>query len=334
MTVQTPSSLAVRLLWLAPGLLVAGPSTGAPPVGGTAGRHPTAIATPRLLETSADPSTTDPSTTDPPTEPDYIECTADAPIRLAPNACVNQATVDAIDQGWHLDVNPDGTYTWTPPPSYNPTTGQWGNFDGSTQACNPTIEVKLKQAALAGSQVTRAISDKQMQYPQTDPIEVVNNPQKDGAGGVCTIDVFAFDLGRLLGSTYEQIKNMIDMLSNLSVDSLFGAACKVVNSIFGNLQNQLLSELQSHTPLTAFQQFVNSLTVGYIAPLASFTSYGSTVRPTTATLAGIVTSNPLQVSYVPDKGYVYLADLGSGNLLVVTISETPLSPADTVTPTP
>ena len=264
----------------------------------------------------------------------YVECTPNAPIRVASNTCVNQETVNAIDGGWNVSFDDNGAPTWKPPASYNPTTGQWGSFNGAAQACNPTIEVKLKQAALAGSQLTRAISDKQLSYPQTDPIEAVNNPQKDGAGGVCTIDIFAFDLGRLLGSTYDQIKNMIDMLSNFSVDSLFGAACKVVNSIFGNLQNQLLNELQTHSPLSQFQQFVNQLTVGYVSPLASFTGYGSAVRPTTATLPGIVTADPLQVSYVPGKGYVYMINTGAGNMLVVNISQTPLSPADTVTPTP
>ena len=179
---------------------------------------------------------------------------------------------------------------------------------------------------MAGSQLTRAISDRQMNYPRVDPIEAVNNPRKEGYGGVCTIDLFAFDLGRLLGSTYEQIKNLIDTLSNLSVDHLFGAACRVVNTVFGNLQNQLLQELQTHSPLTPFQQFLNTLTVGYIAPLQSFLSYG--VRPTTATAPGIVTDHPLKVSYVPGKGYVYMADLGSGHLMVVDISQTPLAPGD------
>lgn len=262
----------------------------------------------------------------------YIECNPSAPIRIAANACVNQETVNAVDGGWNVQFLDDGTPVWKPPATYNPTTGQWGSFNGAAQACNPTIEVKLKQAALAGSQITRAISDKQLAYSQTDPIEAVNNPKKDGAGGVCTIDIFAFDLGRLLGSTYAQIKNMIDMLSNLSVDSLFGAACNVINNIFGNLQNQLLNELQTNSPLSQFQQFVNQLTVGYISPLTSFTAYGSGIRPTTATLPGVLTANPLQVSYVPGKGYVYAVDMGSGNLMVVNISQTPLSPADAVAP--
>lgn len=187
----------------------------------------------------------------------YIECNPSAPIRIAANACVNQETVNAVDGGWNVQFLDDGTPVWKPPATHNPTTGQWGSFNGAAQACNPTIEVKLKQAALAGSQITRAISDKQLAYSQTDPIEAVNNPKKDGAGGVCTIDIFAFDLGRLLGSTYAQIKNMIDMLSNLSVDSLFGAACNVINNIFGNLQNQLLNELQTNSPLSQFQQPVD-----------------------------------------------------------------------------
>jgi len=269
-----------------------------------------------------------------PTEPGYVECTAEAPIRLAPNACANQATVDAINGGWNLTINPDGAYTWTPPPTYDPTTGGWGIFNGASQTCDPNIQVKLQQAALAGSQLTRAISDRQLAYSQTDPIEAVNNPKKDGAGGVCTIDLFAFDLGRLLGGAYGQIKNLIDMLSHFSVDSLFGAACKVVNTVFGNLQNQLLAELQTNSPLSQFQQFVHSIQVGYVATLASFTAHGAGVRSTTVVVPGLLTGNPLQVSYVPGKGYVYMADMGVGNLLVVKISQTPLSPADAVAPTP
>ncbi len=265
-------------------------------------------------------------------EPGHVECTAEAPIRLAPNACGNQAVVDAINSGWNLTVNPDGTYTWTPPPTYDPATGGWGTFDAASQTCDPNIQVKLRQAALAGSQLARAISDRQLGYSQTDPIEAVNNPKKDGAGGVCTIDLFAFDLGRLLGGTYEQIKNLIDALSHFSVDSLFGAACKVVNTVFGDLQNRLLADLQTHSPLSPFQQFVDRLAVGFVAPLASFVGYGAGVRPTTATVPGLLTGNPLQVSYVPGKGYVYLADMGSGNVLVVNISQTPLAPADAVSP--
>ena len=272
------------------------------------------------------------SATDTQNDPDYVECTAEAPIRLAPSVCVNQAAVDAINSGWNLTVNPDGSWTLTPSPTYDPTTGSWGTFNGASQTCDPNIQVKLQQAALAGSQLTRAISDKQLGYSQTDPIEAVNNPKKDGAGGVCTIDLFAFDLSRLLGSTYEQIKNLIDMLSKFSADSLFGAACKVVNTVFGNLQNQLLADLLTNSPLSQFQQFVNSIQVGYVAPLASFAAHGSGVRSTTATVPGLVTGNPLQVSYVPGKGYVYMADMGSGNLLVVKISQTPLSPADAVSP--
>jgi len=270
--------------------------------------------------------------TDPQNDPDYVECTAEAPIRLAPSVCVNQAAVDAINAGWNLTINPDGSWTLTPPPTYDPIAGSWGTFDGASQTCDPNIQVKLQQAALAGSQLTRAISDRQLGYAQTDPIEAVNNPKRDGAGGVCTIDLFAFDLGRLLGGTYEQIKNLIDTLSDFSVDSLFGAACQVVNSLFGNLQNRLLQELESNSPLTQFQQFVNSIQVGYIAPVASFAAHGAGVRSTTATVPGLVTGNPLQVGYVPGKGYVYLADLGSGNGLVVKISQTPLAPADAVTP--
>ena len=269
-----------------------------------------------------------------PSEP-LTECPPTEPHRIGADLCMSQEALDRINDGWQARVDPaTGQVTWTPPPSYDPVTGQWGHFSAATQACDPQIEVQLKQAALAGSQLTRAISDRQLAYAQTDPIEAVNNPRKDGAGGVCTIDLFAVDLGRLLGGTYEQIKNLIDTLSQFSVDSLFGAACQVVNSLFGNLQNQLLQDLQSHSPLSAFQQFVNALTVGYLSPLQSFLGHGLTVRPTVATIPGIVTAHPLQVSYVPGQGYLYLADFGSGNRLVLHISSTPLAPGDAVAPTP
>ena len=302
----------------------------ADPVGGPASDP--GGGTPTGGETTAPTGGETTGATDLQTDPDYIECTAAAPIRLAPSVCVNQAAVDAINSGWNVAIHPDGSWTLTPPPTYDPIAGRWGTFDGASQTCDPNIQVKLQQAALAGSQLARAISDRQLGYAQTDPIEAVNNPRRDGAGGVCTIDFFAFDLGRLLGSTYEQIKNLIDALSEFSADSLFGAACQVVNTVFGNLQNQLLAELQTNSPLTPFQQFVNSLQVGYVAPVASFAAHGAGVRSTTATVPGLLTGSPLQVSYVPGKGYVYLADLGSGDLLVVNISQTPLSPADAVTP--
>jgi hypothetical protein len=269
-----------------------------------------------------------------PSEP-LTECPPTEPHRIGADLCMSQEALDRINDGWQARVDPaTGQVTWTPPPSYDPVTGQWGHFSAATQACDPQIEVQLKQAALAGSQLTRAISDRQLAYAQTDPIEAVNNPRKDGAGGVCTIDLFAVDLGRLLGSTDEQIKNLIDTLSHLSMDGLFGAACQVVNTVFGDLQNELLQEVQNSAPLTGFQQFVKALRVGYIAPLQSFLGYGLTVRPTVATIPGIVTAHPLQVSYVPGQGYLYLADFGSGNQLVLHISSTPLAPGDAVAPTP
>ncbi len=321
---------AARLMADPVGGSTSAPSGGTPTSEGTTAPTSGGTTAPTSGGTTAPTSGGTTSATDTQNDPDYVECTAEAPIRLASSVCVNQAAVDAINSGGHLAVNPDGSWTLTPSPTYDPATGSWGTFNGASQTCDPNIQVKLQQAALAGSQLTRAISDQQLGYSQTDSIEAVNNPKKDGAGGVCTIDLFAFDLGRLLGSTYEQIKNLIDTLSHLSADSLFGAACKVVNTVLGNLQNQLLAELQTNSPLSQFQQFVNSVQVGYIAPLASFVSYGSGVRSTTATVPGLVTGNPLQVSYVPGKGYVYMTDLGSGNWLVVKISQTPLSPADAV----
>ena len=263
------------------------------------------------------------------------ECPPTEPYRVGADLCMSQEAIDRINDGWQASVDPEtGNVTWTPPPTYDPVTGQWGNFSAATQACDPNMEIKLKQAALAGSQLTRAMSDRQMSYPEVDPLAAVNNPQGDGYGGVCTIDLFAFDLRRLLGGTYDQIRNLIDTISHLSMDSLFGAACQVVNTVFGDLQNQLLQEVQNSSPLTAFQQFVNALHIGYIAPLQSLTSYGLTPQSTTATLPGVVTTQPLQVAYVPGKGYLYLADFGSGNRIILHISPTPLIPEDAVRPSP
>ena len=330
----------VRFFWIVP-LLVAGTAGAAPPVGWVVDGLP-AVVTPRSLETgttdsgistTSTTSTTSTSTTDSGTtgtDTTLAACPPEAPYQLGPTLCGDQTIIDQIESGWQVEVDAEGQVTLIPPPTYDAGTGQWGNFDAATQGCNPNIAVKLKQAALAGSQVTRAISDRQMDYPQTDPIEVVNNPRKDGAGGVCTIDLFAFDLARLLGSTYEQIRNMIDQLSQLSVDSLFGAGCRVVNTIFGDLQSQLLQDLSNHAPLTGFQQFLSALRVGYITPLTSLTRYGNGTQASTATVPGIVTTQPLQVSYVPGRGYVYGVDLGEGNVLVVRVSATPLVPADAV----
>lgn len=325
------------------GIAQAAPPLGFPAPTAARGAVQTAPGDPRSVTNAAaqaDPQPTgnspegqEPGPTSPTQQPAQTIVCEPGSIPVGPKTCASQEIKDQIDQGL-ITIDENGGITIVTPPGWDPVTGQFGSFDPATQPCDPKVEVKLKQAALAGSQVTRAISDKQLGYSQTDPIEAVNNPKKDGAGGVCTIDLFAFDLGRLLGDTYAQIKNLIDILSNLSVDSLFGAACKVIHSIFGNLQNQLLQELQNHSPLTLFQQFVNQLRVGYVAPLVSWTSYGATVRPTTATVPDVSSLSPLHVSYVPGKGYVYLADVGSGNWLVVKISQTPLAPADAVTTTP
>ena len=330
-------------------MLVASPSFATPPVGGSSDLDPTATIAPRAADiptaTGTGTASGDTVTTGP-GEPaatgtgtasgggdPLTACPPETPYQLSPTLCVDQTLIDQIEAGWQVNIDPAGHVTLIPPPAYDPDTGQWGNFDAATQGCDPNIEVKLKEAALAGSQLTRAISDRQMDYPQTDPIEIVNNPRQDGAGGVCTIDIFAFDLGRLLGSTDEQIRNLIEALSHLSVDALFGAGCQVVNTIFGDLQNQWLQDGLSHSPLTGFQQFLNALRVGYIAPITSFNRYGNGTRATTATVSGMVTTNPLQVSYVPGKGYVYGVDLGGDNVLVVTISPTPLVPADAVAST-
>ena len=308
------------------------PSVEAPPLT-PAARGPAAAGS-GVGREAGETSGEDPPAGDSPTDPSWVECTAEAPVRLAPDVCVSQSAVDLIDAGWRLTIDPDGTPRWTPPPTYDPTAGRWGSYDSARQSCDPNIDVQLKQAALAGSQITRAISDRQMSYPEVDPIAAVNNPQKDGYGGVCTIDLFAFDLVRLLGSTYEQIKHLIDALSHLSADTLFGAACRVIDTLFGDLQQQLLQDLRSGRPSNPYQQFVNALRVGYLVPRPSFASYGLSLRASPTTLPGIVTSRPLQVAYVPDRGYVYLADFGSGNLLVLRISPTPLAPEDAVAPPP
>ena len=39
-------------------------------------------------------------------------------------------------------------------------------------------------------------------------------------------------------------------------------------------------------------------------------------RSTTVVVPGLLTGNPLQVSYVPGKGYVYMADMGVGLSLI------------------
>lgn len=316
----------------------------APPVRETPARSAPAAAMPRarsedVSHPAADqapvgearPTTAgaDETGNDPPPQEPLTECPPHTPHRISSTICVSQAIIDQVNDGWQAAIDPTtGQIAWTPPPTYDPTTGQWGNYQAATQACDPNIDVTLKQAALAGSQMTRAISDRQLSYPEVDPLAAVNNPQKDGYGGVCTIDLFAFDLGRLLGTTYDQIQQLINTLSHFSVDALFGAACNVVNTVFGDLQNQLLQDLQSSAPLTAFQQFVNALQMGYVAPLHSLVGYGLTVRPTAATLPGVTTLQPLQVTYVSGKGYVYLADLGGGNVVVLRISPTPLAPED------
>lgn len=289
------------------------------------------------LQPQAEPVPQDPEQPNPPAEnPD--QTSQDPPIECLPGSvyvgydlCVTPDIKEQIDAGV-ITVNPDGSVVYNGPPVWDPNTGQFGSYNAATQPCDPNIEVKLKQAALAGSQVTRAISDRQMGYPQVDPIEAVNNPQRDCYGGVCTIDLFALDLGRLLGTAYEQVRNLIETLSKLSLDSLFGAACQVINTIFGDMQSQLLQDLANSSPLTNFQQFVNQIRIGYISPLQSFIGYGLTVRDTRATVPGVTSRNPLQVSYIPGKGYVYLADLGGGNVLVVNVSQTPLVPEDTVAP--
>jgi hypothetical protein len=259
-----------------------------------------------------------------------LECPPERPIRLDDTVCINQDILDAIDDGWSLYVDPDGTIRLEPPPFYDPIAGEW-DWDSDDEPCNPNIDVTLKQAALAGSQITRKISDTQLGYPETDPIIAVKNPQKDGYGGVCTINLFIFDeLWKRLGSSYEKIRDLIEALKDFSLDDLFGAGCAIINDVFGDLQRQLLEDITSGSPLTPFEQFIRQIRMGFVAPLNSFESVGLGVQPTQAVLDGVTTENPLLVTYVPGIGYLYMAEMEDSMLVVLGISPTPLHPDDAV----
>ena len=109
---------------------------------------------------------------------------------------------------------------------------------------------------------------------------------------------------------------------------LFGAACQVFNTILGDVQQQLIQEIQQNNPLTPYQQFVQAVRLGFVTPLQSWVSLGLTPRPTTAILPGVATGSLLEVVSVPEVGYVYLARLSDLSVMVVAVSATPLAPGD------
>ncbi|MCP5426561.1 MAG: hypothetical protein H6970_16060 [Gammaproteobacteria bacterium] len=245
--------------------------------------------------------------------------------------CLTDAEWDVVVNStgpWELQVNEDGAHVLIHPPVYDPFAAEW-TWDDSTEPCNPNIDVVLKQAALAGSQMTRKISDTQLSYPQTDPIIAVNNPQTDGYGGVCTINIFVFqEIWKMIGESYEQIKDLIEALQNFSIDSLFGAGCSIIHSIFGDLQNQLLQDIENHSPLTQLEQLIAQLQIGFIAPLNTLTSLNLSLHISQATLPGVQTAEPLLVTYILEVGYVYFVQLSNNNLMVIRVNATPLVPED------
>lgn len=265
--------------------------------------------------------------------PDPVaECPPEAPIRIDATLCVNQATLDAIEAGGQLSYDPaTGQAIFTNPAPYDPINGGYA-FNAATEPCDPNLDVLLKEAAVAGSQATRGIVNRQMNYPDTDPLVAVKNPQRDGYGGACTVSLITFDVRDLLGfdpaQTLEEIKKLIDAIAALDLDALVGAACQVFETILGDVRRQLLDELRRNPSLTPYQRFVQALRVGFIAPLQSFRSLGLTPRATTATVPGVATGSALWVVHLPEVGYVYLAQLGDRGMMVVARSATPLAPGD------
>ncbi len=260
------------------------------------------------------------------------ECPPEAPIRIDATLCVNQATLDAIEAGGQLSYDPaTGQAIFTNPAPYDYINGGYA-FNAATEPCDPNINVLLKEAAVAGSQATRGIVNRQMDYPDTDPLIAVKNPQRDGYGGACTVSLITFDIRDLLGfdpaQTLEEIKRLIDAIASLDIDDLFGAACQVFNTILGDVQRQLLEDLRRNPPLTPYQRFIQALRIGFVAPLQSFLSLGLTPRATMATVPGVATGSSLWVVHLPELGYVYLARLGDLSVMVVARSATPLAPGD------
>lgn len=265
--------------------------------------------------------------------PDPIAaCPPEAPIRIDATLCVNQATLEAIEAGGQLSYDPaTGEAIFTNPAPYDTINGGYA-FNAATEACDPNLDVLLKEAAVAGSQATRGIVNRQMDYPDTDPLIAVKNPQRDGYGGACTVSLITFDIRDLLGfdpaQTLEEIKKLIDAIASLDLNDLVGAACRVFNTILGDVQRQLLDDLRRNNPLTPYQRFVQALRIGFIAPLQSFLSLGLTPRSTTATVPGVATGSALWVVHLPEVGYVYLARLSDLSVIVVALSATPLAPGD------
>ena len=260
------------------------------------------------------------------------ECPPEAPIRIDATLCINEAALALLNEGNKLTIHPDGTVVFHDPGEFDYLGGGYA-FDPLTEHCNPNIKVLLQEAAVAGSQVTRGMVNTQLDYPQTDPLIAVNNPRADGYGGSCTIELITFDIQDILGvddllQSLDDIVAIINAIAAFDLDSLFGVACRVFNTILGEVQEQLIATIQSNSPLTPLQQFLRAIGPGFVAPLQSLLDVSTSAQPTTATIPGIVTGSPLVVAHIPDVGYVYMAQLKNGLAMVVHISPTPLVPDD------
>lgn len=264
------------------------------------------------------------------------ECPPEAPIRIDSTVCINQAALDMLNNGGTLSVDPDDGTAYYTPPEFDYFGGGYA-FDPATEPCNPNVKVMLQEAAVAGSQVTRGMINTQLGYPQADPIIAVNNPQEDGYGGSCTVALFTFDFLDILGTGGDQdllqslddIVAIIDAIASFDPDSLFSAACDVFNSIFGEIQDHLISAGDDDSP-TSLQQFLAAIAPGFVAPLQSLLDVATSTSTTTATIQGVVTGSPLLVAFIPDLGYVYMAHLQNGLAMVLHISQMPLAPGDAV----
>ncbi len=264
------------------------------------------------------------------------ECPPEAPIRVDATLCINEATLKLLNEGNQLEINPDGSIVFKGPGEFDYLGGGYA-FDPLTDACNPNIKVLLQEAAVAGSQVTRGMVNTQLDYPQTDPLIAVNNPQADGYGGSCTLELITFDILGILGvedllQSLDDIVAIINAIAAFDLDSLFGMACKVFNRILGEVQAKLLTLIKSNSPLTPLEQFLRAIVPGFVAPLQSLLDLATFAQPTTATLPGIATGSPLVVAHIPGLGYVYIAQLRNGLAMVVHISSTPLTPGDASMP--
>ena len=334
-----PSFVGWVLAGAVVGVGLALPSFAAPPLGSGVGGGPVQVQ-PAASSWAPAAATPDPDGSSVRTEEPVIgvspesiaECPSEAPIRIDATLCVNQATLDAIEAGGQLSYDPaTGQAIFTNPAPYDAINGGYA-FNAATEPCDPNLDVLLKEAAVAGSQATRSIVNRQMDYPDTDPLIAVKNPQRDGYGGACTVSLITFDIRDLLGfdpaQTLEEIKKRIDAIASLDIDDLVGAACRVFNTILGDVQRQLLDDLRRNNPLTPYQRLIQALRIGFIAPLQSFHSLGLTPRATTATVPGVAAGSALWVVHLPEVGYVYLARLGDLSVMVVARSATPLAPGD------